>query len=239
MTAIKKWIEAGTDVAHGGNALYDATLYSHGRADFDVYERLYGLHPSIMSSIDDDAVIRVLNRHAADISSKFKVVSQAYEESFRRFIDALNESSDSRVHFEEPQSDLTMAYWKFFQCIIKRVIGSVLHVEPIVVADGPHEYTRDWAFIELHPNKFDWSTFAGNKVYVAEYVYRENGLLQAFGVTKDDEIRQPQHLDVHGEKALLVVKNGLTTGTTVGRVNGLESFTRAYLNYGIKHTSIE
>jgi hypothetical protein len=32
----------------------------------------------------------------------------------------------------------------------QRIIGSVLHVEPIVVADGPHEYRRDWAFIELH-----------------------------------------------------------------------------------------
>jgi hypothetical protein len=67
----------------------------------------------------------------------------------------------------------------------------------------------------------------------------DDGLLQAFGVVKDDEIRQSQHLDVHGEKAPLVVKNGLTTGTTVGRVNGLESFARTYPDYGIKHTSIE
>ncbi|KAN0067785.1 hypothetical protein V8E54_014032 [Elaphomyces granulatus] len=45
----------------------------------------------------------------------------------------------------------------------ERIIGSVLDVEPIVVADGPHEYTRDWAFIELYRNRFDWSTFT---VYV-------------------------------------------------------------------------
>ena len=44
---------------------------------------------------------------------------------------------------------------------------------------------------------------------------------------------------MHGEKCLLVVKNGLTTGTTVGRVNGLESFTRVYEDDGIKQTSIE
>ena len=73
----------------------------------------------------------------------------------------------------------------------------------------------------------------------AEYQYPDDGLLQAFGVVKDNEIHQPQHLDVHGEKALLVVKNGLTTGTTIGRVNGLDSFTRVYPNYGIEHTSIE
>jgi hypothetical protein len=73
----------------------------------------------------------------------------------------------------------------------------------------------------------------------ANYQYPQDGLLQAYGVVSDDEIRNPQHLDVHGEKCLLVIKNGLTTGTTVGRVNGLESFTRTYDEYGIKQTSIE
>ena len=73
----------------------------------------------------------------------------------------------------------------------------------------------------------------------ADYEYPDDGLLQAYGVVQDDEIRQLQHLDVHGEKALLVVKNGLTTGTIVGRATGLESFTRVYTDYDIKHTSIE
>jgi len=66
-----------------------------------------------------------------------------------------------------------------------------------------------------------------------------DGLLQAYGVVQDNEIHNPQHLDVHGEKCLPVVKNGLTTGTTVGRTNGLESFTRIYNEYGIKQNSIE
>ena len=56
---------------------------------------------------------------------------------------------------------------------------------------------------------------------------------------RDDEIRQPQLLDVHGERALLVVKNDLTTGATIGRDTGLESFTHTYPDYEIKHTSIE
>ena len=70
------------------------------------------------------------------------------------------------------------------------------------------------------------------------YKYPQDGLLQAYNVVQDDETRNPQHLDVHGENCLLVVKNGLTTGTTIGRTNGLESFTRTY-EYGIKQTSIE
>lgn len=73
----------------------------------------------------------------------------------------------------------------------------------------------------------------------ANYQYPQDGLLQAYGVVQDDEMRNPRHLDVHGEKCLLVVKNGLTTGTTVGRTNGLKSFTRTFPEYGIKQTSIE
>jgi hypothetical protein len=71
------------------------------------------------------------------------------------------------------------------------------------------------------------------------YKYPEDGLLQAFSIVKNDEIRQPKHLDAHGQEALLVVKNGLATGTTVGRANGLESFTRIYDAYGTERTSVE
>lgn len=71
------------------------------------------------------------------------------------------------------------------------------------------------------------------------YVYPDDGLLQAFGVVQDSDLRKPQHLDANKEKCLFVVKNGLATGTTIGRVNGLKSFTRTYETYGISHTSIE
>ncbi|KAH9015502.1 hypothetical protein EDB84DRAFT_1671037 [Lactarius hengduanensis] len=141
----------------------------------------------------------------------------------------------------------------------QRVIGFVLHSERIEVSVKPHSFTKDWGLIELYEEKIDWSTFQGNKVYVGgnlsptdfwntlfsqfvdqvNYRYPWNGLLQAYGVVQDDEFRNPQHLDVHGGKCLLVVKNGLTTGSTVGRTNGLESFTRTYDDHGIKQTSIE
>ncbi|KAF7789103.1 hypothetical protein EIP86_000037 [Pleurotus ostreatoroseus] len=57
----------------------------------------------------------------------------------------------------------------------------------------------------------------------------EDGLLQALDGVQDAEMHNPQHLDVHG----------LATGTTVGRVNGLESFTRVYKEYGISQKSLE
>lgn len=73
----------------------------------------------------------------------------------------------------------------------------------------------------------------------AGYKYPRDGLLQANGVVKDKEIRSPQQLDANGYKCLHVVKNGRTTGTTVGRVNGLDSSTRVYTEYGIEQTSVE
>ncbi|KIY65581.1 hypothetical protein CYLTODRAFT_317143, partial [Cylindrobasidium torrendii FP15055 ss-10] len=62
---------------------------------------------------------------------------------------------------------------------------------------------------------------------------------QASGVVQPDEIWKPTQLDIHGEECLLVVKHGLATGTTIGRVTGMESFTRNFNEYGAKQTSME
>ncbi|KAF9218311.1 hypothetical protein BS17DRAFT_804850 [Gyrodon lividus] len=130
----------------------------------------------------------------------------------------------------------------------KRIVGFVHHADPMVASDKPHGFTYDWAFIKVYNEKIDRDTFPGNKVYVggnlspsdfgklmfpqpeyqADYEYPYDGLL-AVGV----------HLDAHGEKALFVVKNGLTTGTTISRANRLDPFNRVYSDYGIEHTTIE
>ena len=51
----------------------------------------------------------------------------------------------------------------------QRVIGEVVHVEPIAVNVAPDGLTRDWALIELYNDKFDQSTFKGNKVYIGTF----------------------------------------------------------------------
>ena len=56
-----------------------------GRTDVAVFQQLYGIHPSIIQYVDEN-VLRLLNIHASDISSKFKVVTPCYEEVFRYFI---------------------------------------------------------------------------------------------------------------------------------------------------------
>jgi len=73
----------------------------------------------------------------------------------------------------------------------------------------------------------------------ANYEYPEDGLLQAYGVVQPEEIRNPGQHDANGEECLLVVKHGLTTGTTIGRMTGMESFTRNFNEYGIREVSME
>lgn len=57
-------------------------------------------------------------------------------------------------------------------------------------------------------------------------------LLQLQDHVPEEEFRNPQNYDVHNVKTLLAVKNGGSTGTTFGRVNGLESITCHYPEHG-------
>lgn len=72
-----------------------------------------------------------------------------------------------------------------------------------------------------------------------KYQEPEDDLIQIKGVVPESEFHAPQDLDVHNVKTLLAVKNGRTTGTTFGRVNGLKSITRHYTDYGIHELSEE
>jgi len=73
----------------------------------------------------------------------------------------------------------------------------------------------------------------------SSFEYPVSGLLQVKGIVKEEEIRQPTSLDANGEECLIVIKNGKSTGVTIGRGTGIESFVRVYHDYGIKSTSTE
>ena len=64
------------------------------------------------------------------------------------------------------------------------------------------------------------------------------GLLKIKGIIKESDLHNPKQLDANGEECLIVVKNGMTTGVTIGCVTGIESFIRTY-DYGMKKTSME
>jgi hypothetical protein len=48
----------------------------------------------------------------------------------------------------------------------KRVIGYVLHADPVSVSPGPEGFTIDWAVFELSDDAIDWDSFKGNVVYI-------------------------------------------------------------------------
>ena len=73
----------------------------------------------------------------------------------------------------------------------------------------------------------------------SDFKYPDNSLLQVKGVVKQAELRSPKQFDANGEECLLVVKTGMTTKTTIGRMTGFESIIREYPEYGPKRTSME
>ncbi|KAF5387096.1 hypothetical protein D9615_001610 [Tricholomella constricta] len=168
----------------------------------------------------------------------------------------LVERARRKIEYTEKIHDEVTKHWTTPNL---RTIGYVVHAPPIAVDDSPKHFTCDWALIDLYRNRIDWDTFPGNKVYVgskisapdyimkmhphreghSNFEYPRGGLLQVKDVMKDDEIRKPQQLDANGEKCLIVVKNGKATGTTIGRLSGMESFVRRQPEHGIKKTSIE
>ena len=71
------------------------------------------------------------------------------------------------------------------------------------------------------------------------YEYPRDGKLPIRGVVPLDEIFHPKHLDANDDPAMVVVKNGTTTGTTAGWVSGLKSLVRYYKHTNVQFTSRE
>ncbi|CCA69302.1 hypothetical protein PIIN_03201 [Serendipita indica DSM 11827] len=146
---------------------------------------------------------------------------------------------------------------KFTTNAKQRVIGSVFHVDPIRLSptldssDTGKRFIIDWKMIKINQ---DASDHTGGWVKEEEYAslmfphpsdrgepeseYPQDGLLQISGVVPE-EICHSRQRKANGEAAMPVIKNGLTTGTTVGWVNGLDSLVRLYTNYGLECTSFE
>jgi len=62
--------------------------------------------------------------------------------------------------------------------------------------------------------------------------------MQLQDFVKYNELRCPTMLDANGEECITVVKNGATTGVTLGRATGIESFVCEYKDYAIHSTSM-
>lgn len=71
------------------------------------------------------------------------------------------------------------------------------------------------------------------------FEYPEDHLLPIHGIISNQLIHAPDMWDLEGEPCLLVVKNGNTTNTTLGRANGVFSIVHKYsMNTDTHYTSI-
>ncbi|KIJ12044.1 hypothetical protein PAXINDRAFT_163961 [Paxillus involutus ATCC 200175] len=132
----------------------------------------------------------------------------------------------------------------------QRILGYVVYAPPISVGTGDSKFTEDWALVELNRAKFNWDAFRGNAIHLgtcypdaeirAKFKYPPGGLMQLRAIVTYDELRRPTTMqDANGEACFIVVKNGATTGLTLGRATGIESIVREYKNYAIHSTSRE
>ncbi|KAG8891254.1 hypothetical protein FRB99_003751, partial [Tulasnella sp. 403] len=80
----------------------------------------------------------------------------------QEYLDLVDRAKKKIEKINKLHSDVT----RFRTTPEQRIIGFVRHVEPIAVSDGPHQFTRDWALIELYEEKIDWDSFKGNKLSI-------------------------------------------------------------------------
>ena len=78
-----------------------------------------------------------------------------------------------------------------------------------------------------------------NPAAPVSFKYQYGKLLPLQGVMEEDELCCPKLLDAHGERCLIVIKNGRTTDVTIGRATGAKSFVRECFPDGTQLTSIE
>lgn len=131
-----------------------------------------------------------------------------------------------------------------------RVIGHAVLSPPIRFNVGERGQTQDWAIIEVDQSKIDDTNFVGNCIDLGpdiavdvltdwmyphpanppSFKYPHNRLLKFHGKLSDKEMEKPdpKTIDQHQDPVAMVLKNGATSGVTVGRLNTIDSFIRVY-----------
>lgn len=78
-----------------------------------------------------------------------------------------------------------------------------------------------------------------NPTVTSSFDYPEDRLLPVRGIVSERELTHPQMRDVDDQSYVLLIKNGLGSNTTIGRSNGIRSYTRGNFPNGEKETSLE
>jgi hypothetical protein len=78
-------------------------------------------------------------------------------EEYGRLLKVAEESVNPLDKFH---SEITK-YWSVMR---QRVLGHIVHSPPISAGTGPKCFTEDWALVELHGEKINWTSFEGNVI---------------------------------------------------------------------------
>ncbi|KAI9651430.1 MAG: hypothetical protein M1829_003010 [Trizodia sp. TS-e1964] len=145
-----------------------------------------------------------------------------------------------------------------------RVLGHVIFSPSVKLGvdekNYPEKFTEDWALFTIDQAKLS-ANFQGNNIDLGtkitpaqfaakchpledtnwDFEYPEDRMLKLCGIIPRDLLTKPNMRDANGDPCLLVVKHGNTSGTTLGRANGVFSITREYSFHDVSHhyTSME
>ncbi|KAH9047002.1 hypothetical protein EDB83DRAFT_2404331, partial [Lactarius deliciosus] len=140
----------------------------------------------------------------------------------------------------------------------QRILGHIARSPPITLGAGAGRFTEDYAVVELDSSKFK-DAFEGNVIDLGtkipedeftlkmcprfdaapSFKYPDDRLLPLRDIISEDLMHKPDTLDHDGECRLLVIKNGNTTGVTIGRATGIFSYVRKYFGNNTHQTSME
>ncbi|KAG7448837.1 uncharacterized protein BT62DRAFT_985991 [Guyanagaster necrorhizus] len=116
----------------------------------------------------------------------------------------------------------------------KRIFGELAWAPPIVCSTNPGEFTLDLAVIKIDAGKLDANNYCGNTINIGDKYthdkFMEKPSRTLRGQVPETVLTNPSMRDANTESCLVVFKNGISTGITLGKANNVSSYTRSYFN---------
>ena len=205
----------------------------------DAYEKLC---ESIKQEIEGKEIIRKdLRKRAARAEGG---AGDGNEDGNRIWADKIDEVERAKSILEGFNKQVKSRWAK----PIDRVLGHIIYSPPIELGSGPEKWTQDFAVIKIDPDMIDAKNFMGNVIDLGtkyspdvlmkmmypnpknghSFTHPDDRLLWLFGSIPMKDMRHPPDIDQDDEACLMVVKDGNTTGLTIGRANGVRSLQRNY-----------
>jgi hypothetical protein len=110
-----------------------------------------------------EAWIKKLERLGEEVEGELETTTEARDE----YNDLVQKATKKITHANELHDEIT----KLHTLAEQRVFGHVLYCEDTDVPVESKGFTKDWAFVEVYPDAFDWDDFKGNKIWIGAFVF--------------------------------------------------------------------